>query len=165
MEVFGLLSKLLASLMGNFFPKGHSGASLHTLSKLYDVPVGFIPPPSFDAVYCFICRRRRIAVARYRIICLVLLTCLSLYCDSIGDWLVRFFNKNMMMFRFFWNIIFHHTGHYPKVEVSCKSCKPFESIYLHWTGFIVGIYPHKQNHNFYYVKICMFFFLFYEMIR
>ena len=42
---FGLLSKLLASLMRNYFPKRPSGAPLHTLSKLYDVPVGFEPPP------------------------------------------------------------------------------------------------------------------------
>ena len=28
--------------------------------------------PSFEAVYCFICSRRRVAVARYRMICLVL---------------------------------------------------------------------------------------------
>ena len=25
----------------------------HTLSKLYDVPIGFVPHPSFEAVYCF----------------------------------------------------------------------------------------------------------------
>ena len=42
------------------------------LSKFYDVPVGFVPPPYFEAVYCFICRRRRVAIARYRMICLVL---------------------------------------------------------------------------------------------
>ena len=54
-----------------------SGAPLHTLSKLYDVPVGFVHPPPlfFEAVYCFICGRRRVAVARYRIICLILLAC------------------------------------------------------------------------------------------
>ena len=39
---------------------------------LYDVPVGFVtpPPPYIEAVYCFICGRRRVAVARYRMICL-----------------------------------------------------------------------------------------------
>ena len=35
------------SLMRNYFPKRPSGASLHTLSKLYDVPVGFVTPPLF----------------------------------------------------------------------------------------------------------------------
>ena len=30
-------------------------------------------PPYFEGVYCFICGRRRVAVARYRMICLVLL--------------------------------------------------------------------------------------------
>ena len=39
------MSKLLASLMRNYFPKRPSGAPLHTLSKLYDVPVGFVTPP------------------------------------------------------------------------------------------------------------------------
>ena len=43
----GLLFKLLASLMRNYFPKRPSGAPLHTLSKLYDVPVGYVPPPLF----------------------------------------------------------------------------------------------------------------------
>ena len=37
--------------------------TLYTLSKLYDVPVGFVAPlPSFEAVYCFICGRLRLAV-------------------------------------------------------------------------------------------------------
>ena len=31
--------------MRNYFPKRPSGAPLHTLSKLYDVPVGFVLPP------------------------------------------------------------------------------------------------------------------------
>ena len=40
-----------------------------------DVPVGFVapPPPSFEAVHCFICGRGRVAVARYQMICLVLM--------------------------------------------------------------------------------------------
>ena len=59
--------------MRNYFPKRPSGAPLHTLSKLYDVPVGYVPPPPyFEAEYCLLCGRRRVAVARYRIICLVL---------------------------------------------------------------------------------------------
>ena len=57
--------------MRNYFKKQPSGAPLLTLSKLYDVPVGFVtPPPYFEAVYCFICGRRRMAIARYRMICL-----------------------------------------------------------------------------------------------
>ena len=41
--------------MKNYFPKRPSGAPLHTLSKFYDGPVGFVtPPPYFEAVYCFI---------------------------------------------------------------------------------------------------------------
>ena len=31
--------------MRDYFPKRPSGAPLHILSKLYDVPVGFVPPP------------------------------------------------------------------------------------------------------------------------
>ena len=38
------LSKSLASLMRNYFPKRTLGAPLHTLSKLYDVSVGFVFP-------------------------------------------------------------------------------------------------------------------------
>ena len=41
---WGFLSKLLASMMRNYFPKRASGAPLHTLSKSYDVPVGFVAP-------------------------------------------------------------------------------------------------------------------------
>ena len=68
------MSKLLASLMRNYFPKRPSGAPLHTVSKLYDVPVGFVPPPPyFEAEYCLFCGRRRVAVARYRMIFLVLI--------------------------------------------------------------------------------------------
>ena len=59
--------------MRNYFSKRPSVAPFHTLSKLYDVPVGFvIPPPYFEAVYCFICAHRRVTVVRYRMICLVL---------------------------------------------------------------------------------------------
>ena len=71
-SLFGLLSKLLASLMRNNFLKRPSDAPLHTLSKLYDVPVGFVPPHYFEPEYCLFCGRRRVAVARYRMICLVL---------------------------------------------------------------------------------------------
>ena len=57
--------------MRKYFPKRTSDAPLHTFSKLYDVPVGFVSP-SFDALYCYICGRRRVAVAPYRMIYLVL---------------------------------------------------------------------------------------------
>ena len=58
--------------MRNYFPKRPSGAPLHTLSKLYDVPVGFVPPPPILRLNnCLFCGRRRVAVARCRMICLV----------------------------------------------------------------------------------------------
>ena len=38
------LSKLLASLTRNYFPKRPSGAPLHTLSKYYGIPIGFVTP-------------------------------------------------------------------------------------------------------------------------
>ena len=58
--------------MGNYFQKRPSGAPLHALFKLYDVPVDF-EALSFEAVYCFICSRQWVAVARYiyQMICLV----------------------------------------------------------------------------------------------
>ena len=48
------------------------GCALHTLSKLYDVPVGFVnrPPPSHLS-QCIASGCRRVAAARYLIICLV----------------------------------------------------------------------------------------------
>ena len=86
LKLFNLLSKLLAYLMRNYFPKLPSGAPLHTLSKLYDVPVGFVSqPPYFEAVYCFTCCGRRVAVAWYRMICLVVT--LTLICiPNIPFW-------------------------------------------------------------------------------
>ena len=44
-KLFGLLCNLLAFLMSNYFPKRPSSALLHTLSKLYNVPVRFVPSP------------------------------------------------------------------------------------------------------------------------
>ena len=52
-------------------------------SELYDVPIGFSctpPPVPFEAVSCFICGRRRVAVTRNWMICFVLIyrqTCIS----------------------------------------------------------------------------------------
>ena len=56
--------------MRNYLTIEPLGAPHHTLSTLYDVPVGCVTPASFEAVHCFICGRRRVAVARYRMICL-----------------------------------------------------------------------------------------------
>ena len=67
--LFGLLSKLLTSLLRNNFPKRPSGAPHHTLSKT----CWFCNPlPSFEAVYFYIFGNRRVAIARYQMICLVL---------------------------------------------------------------------------------------------
>ena len=63
--------------MRNYFPnsKRPSAAPLHTLSISYDVPAGFVAPPPphliWGSVLRFICGRRRVAVARYRMIFLV----------------------------------------------------------------------------------------------
>ena len=57
------------------------GAPLHILSKLYDVPVGFVKPSSFEAVYCYICIRRRVAVARYRMFCLNIVMVNDTFCE------------------------------------------------------------------------------------
>ena len=77
--------------MRNSFPKRPSGAPLYTLSKLYDVPVGFVNPSSLWAMYCFICGRRRVAVARYRMICLVLLRSINLLVRIL--WFCYFYRK------------------------------------------------------------------------
>ena len=54
-QLLGFLSKLLASLMRNYFPKQPSVALRHTLSKLHDVLVGFVaphpPPPEKCLLY------------------------------------------------------------------------------------------------------------------
>ena len=45
-KMFGFLSKKLASLMRKYFPILPSVAPLHTLSKVYDIPVRCVTPPS-----------------------------------------------------------------------------------------------------------------------
>ena len=44
LDGYVIIIKSHKSLMGNYFSKRTSGAPLHTLSKLYDVPVGFVAP-------------------------------------------------------------------------------------------------------------------------
>ena len=55
-----------------------------TLSKLYDVPV--VTPLSFKAVCYYICGRRRVSGARYRMICLVI-----------------YFKRTGIFYRNYWN--------------------------------------------------------------
>ena len=58
--------------MRNNFPKRPSGSPLHTLSTFWGCFRCFCnPSPSFEAVYSFDCSHRRVAVDRYRMICLV----------------------------------------------------------------------------------------------
>ena len=58
--------------MRNNFPKRPSDAPLHTLSKLYDVLVGFVFPPSILRLcIALFAVTEGVAVARYRMICLV----------------------------------------------------------------------------------------------
>ena len=59
---------------------------LHLVKTLYDVPVGFVPLPLYlEAEYCLFCGHRRVAVARYRMICLVLVKtfCIKIFKKSI----------------------------------------------------------------------------------
>ena len=53
-NVRGFLSKLLATLMRNYFPKLPPGAPLHTSSKLYDSPVGFVAPLIWGIVLLYL---------------------------------------------------------------------------------------------------------------
>ena len=50
-----------------------SVAQLHTLSKLCDVPFGFVPPPLLMLYIALFNGRRKMDVFRYRMICLDLL--------------------------------------------------------------------------------------------
>ena len=55
-----------------YFLKQPSSAPLHTLYKIYDVPFGFVTPPSYETlVSCIICGPQRMAVTWYQMICLV----------------------------------------------------------------------------------------------
>ena len=68
------LPKFLASPIKNFSETTAAPFQNQNRIKLYDVPVGLITttPSSFEALYCFICGRQKMAVARYQMICLVL---------------------------------------------------------------------------------------------
>ena len=56
------------------FSEAAVGCTASYFVKINDVHVDFVTPiPYFEAVYCFTCGRRRVAVARYRMICLVFL--------------------------------------------------------------------------------------------
>ena len=65
------------------FPKRLSGALLCTLSKLFR-RFFFYPTPSIEAVYFFICGRRSVAVARYRMEFSILSYCDLVLGQSIG---------------------------------------------------------------------------------
>ena len=71
MTTVSFLVKINSILYEELFSKTYFGCTA-SYFKLYDVSVGFVSPPSFEAVYCYICGRRGVAVARYRMICLVL---------------------------------------------------------------------------------------------
>ena len=64
---------LTLAMQSNFFVcvqgTQPSGAQLHTLSKLYDVPVCFVHPLFWGYVLLYV-RSPGVAVARYRMICL-----------------------------------------------------------------------------------------------
>ena len=71
--------------MRNYFPKRTSGATLYTLSKLCDVPVGFVSP-SFEAVVAiFAVAKGWLLFDIDRMICLVLRMPLAwkLKCKSV----------------------------------------------------------------------------------
>ena len=57
-QLLVFLSTLLASLRRNDFPKRKSDAPLHTLSKLYDVPVGFVFPLFWGSVLLYLRSRK-----------------------------------------------------------------------------------------------------------
>ena len=66
-----VLSKLFASLMRNYYPKRPSSASLYTSSYLYDVPISFVAPLILGSELRYLWSQR-VAVARFRMICLVI---------------------------------------------------------------------------------------------
>ena len=57
--------------ISELFSETYVGCTASYFVKIIRCSRWFCPPPSFEAVYCYICGRRRVAVARYRMICLV----------------------------------------------------------------------------------------------
>ena len=53
------------------FSETYVWCTVHCLNYMM-FPLVLYPPPSFKASYCYICGHRRLAVARFRMICLVL---------------------------------------------------------------------------------------------
>ena len=75
---------LIRSIIPRIISRVPSGATLHSLSKFSDVPIGFALL-QFEAVYCFICSRRRVVVARYRMIRLVLIMKCSYFLTGLME--------------------------------------------------------------------------------
>ena len=59
--------------MRSYFPKRTSGAWFHSLSNLYDVPVGFAIPPHLRQCIALFEVTELLAVAQYRMLCPVLI--------------------------------------------------------------------------------------------
>ena len=66
--LLGFFVKIISIPDEELFSETYVGCTASYFSKLYDVPVGFVaPPPQL--------RSLRVAVARYRMICLVFFSC------------------------------------------------------------------------------------------
>ena len=57
---------LMQTVRLELFSETAFGCTISQFVKSYNVPVGFITPSSFEAVHCFVCGRRMVAVVRYR---------------------------------------------------------------------------------------------------
>ena len=70
--LFVLFIKLFASLMRNDFLNGRRVRCLTLCQTNMMFQLVLYPHPPFEAAYCFICDRQRMAVTRHRMICIVL---------------------------------------------------------------------------------------------
>ena len=89
------------------------------------------PPPYFEAEYCLFCGRRRVAVARYRMICLVLYKQWRLACVQHGRY-ANFPSGN----NFSICCIFHKY-----FVIRCSSVNPF----VHCTICLEGIFTEARR--------------------
>ena len=84
-------------------------------------------PPSFEAVYCYICGRRKVAAARYRMICLVLVLWLgfSEFYVCTGAFVLGLSHISFFFYVHFTtgSLVFRKTKHSACSNTVCSHCK------------------------------------------
>ena len=140
------MSKLLASLIRNFSETAVGCAASYFVKIIWCSRWFCTLPPYFEALYCFICGRRRVAVPRYRMICLVLWFFFIGFASGHVFWLVLILVMSfwlvllLVVFRFIGFASGHAFFYFGSGDVFCLALvlvMSFDS-YCFWACFFIG---------------------------